>query len=348
MNGFNPHIDDYLNLIRKDPKTLDYYLEGILSARNDYVLSEAITILESDQKDHKALASQILTKCYPYSGNSRRMAVTGSPGVGKSTFIDSMISNWSLKDDNIAILTIDPSSQFGKGSILGDKTRMQRLAGKKEIFIRPSPARHHLGGLNLHTFEAIILCEAAGKELIILETVGAGQNETEVFDLVDCSILLLSPGGGDQLQGMKKGILEIADICIVHKADSGLQELAGSTRSLYQSATHSSPSEKGDWQTPYLLYSSKTGEGWKSIAKTIDSFFETIEKSGQKEKKRLTSSSKWVSKIFIEEVSTQLIKKFKELPLANNLQEQVTKGKISPFDALSILQKSISIHIDNQ
>ncbi|MDC0231591.1 methylmalonyl Co-A mutase-associated GTPase MeaB [Aureispira] len=208
---------------------LQGFVDGILS-RNRVVLSQAITLIESQQDKHQVLAQKIVEKCLPYSGKSLRIGLTGTPGVGKSTFIDRFGKLIINDGKNLAVLAIDPSSQVTKGSILGDKTRMEELSMHPDVFIRPSPAKDSLGGVARKTRESIILCEAAGYNTIIVETVGVGQSETAVHSMVDFFLLLLLPNSGDELQGIKRGIMEMADLIAINKADGDGIEAANLTR----------------------------------------------------------------------------------------------------------------------
>ena len=194
-------------------------LSARIIAEDKSALSEAITLLESTNPDHKKVATDIIQQCLPHSGNSFRLGITGVPGVGKSTFIESFGNSLIAKNHKVAVLAIDPSSQKTKGSILGDKTRMQTLISEENVFIRPSPTSESLGGVARATKEAMILCEAAGYDFIIIETVGVGQSETDVHSMVDFFLLLMLSGAGDELQGIKRGIMEMADALVITKAD---------------------------------------------------------------------------------------------------------------------------------
>ena len=199
--------------------------DGVLNG-NRRALARAITLVESSRPDHRTEADRLLERLIPHSGGSVRLGISGAPGVGKSTFIEALGNHLIDADHRVAVLTVDPSSAISGGSILGDKTRMEMLARRSEAFIRPSPAGRTLGGVARRSREALIVCEAAGFDVIIVETVGVGQSETMVADMTDMFVLLLQPGGGDELQAIKRGIMELADLVLINKADGELRSLA--------------------------------------------------------------------------------------------------------------------------
>jgi len=272
MSRLNPSIGREISQKQNSVKTLDYYVKGIREDRDHYVLSEAITLLESTHKEHRELSLQLLSALYASRIPSLRIGITGSPGVGKSTFIDNIAGYFVEEGRQVGILTIDPSSTSGQGSILGDKTRMESLARDKEIFIRPSPSNRHLGGLNRYTYEAMILCESAGIDRLLVETVGVGQSEVEVSAHADITIMLILPGSGDSLQGIKKGVLEKADLIIIHKADGDGLDMAKASIKHMQDALKL---RRGKDQPKVLAYSSMTSEGRADL---IEALHETIEK----------------------------------------------------------------------
>jgi LAO/AO transport system kinase len=211
-------------------------------------LARAITLIESTRTDHRAAASELLEVLMPYTGNSVRIGISGAPGVGKSTFIEALGNHVIEAGHRVAILAVDPSSAISGGSILGDKTRMETLSRRDEAYIRPSPAGTTLGGVTRRSRETLLLCEAAGFDVIIVETVGVGQSETKVADMTDMFVLLLLPGGGDQLQGIKRGIMELADLVLVNKADGELKSLATQAASEYRNALQLLRPRTTDWQ----------------------------------------------------------------------------------------------------
>ncbi|MBT8221208.1 MAG: methylmalonyl Co-A mutase-associated GTPase MeaB [Bacteroidia bacterium] len=259
------------------------------------MLGRAITLVESKNPDHIAKADLLLSHIIKSgSGSALRIAISGAPGVGKSTFIDSLgiqIINEGLK---VAVLSVDPSSDINKGSILGDKTRMEKLSVHADAFIRPSPAGNFLGGIAWRTREAMVLLEAAGYDIIFVETVGVGQSEHKVKEMVDCFVLLLLPGGGDELQGMKKGIVEMADILSIHKCDGDQIQLARQTQKEYQQALHLSPKKKiNNWQAEVITTSSITGEGIDQLWKTIQIYQDQMVANGFFEQNRLNQNESW-------------------------------------------------------
>jgi LAO/AO transport system kinase len=246
------------------------YVSGILSG-DITILSKAVTLVESANSKHQQLAQEIITQCLPHSGKSIRVGITGVPGVGKSTFIEALGSYITKQGGKLAVLAIDPSSERTKGSILGDKTRMEELAGDKNAYIRPSPSAGSLGGVARKTRETIVLCEAAGFNHIFIETVGVGQSETAVHSMTDFFLLLMLAGAGDELQGIKRGIMEMADTIAINKADGNNVEKAQLAGIQYNNALHLFPKKDSGWEPNVLTCSAtiKTGivEVWEQIEK---------------------------------------------------------------------------------
>ncbi|MBK8819962.1 MAG: methylmalonyl Co-A mutase-associated GTPase MeaB [Saprospiraceae bacterium] len=265
---------------KKQIRDLAYYQNGI-SAGNKFVLAEAITLIENNKEEKKSISENLLTWAYENNEvNSFRIAITGSPGAGKSTFIDYLGSSLAQKGYRIAVLTIDPSSSTTKVSILGDKTRMEKLSGLESVFIRPSPSGNILGGVGPNTKEAILLCEAAGYDRIIIETVGVGQSETEVSDLSDVNILILQPGAGDDLQGIKRGIVESADLAVVNKNDGHLSKAANETARFYKQSFVMFHHSIVDWKVPVLLVSSIENTGISSVLESLDMYKKIVQSKG--------------------------------------------------------------------
>ena len=274
-------------------RTLAEFKEGIL-AGDRVLLAQAITLVESGLSADQELATALIQELLPHTGNSFRIGVTGVPGVGKSSFIEVFGERLLDAGKKVAVLAVDPSSSLSKGSILGDKTRMERLALDKRAFIRPSPSSSTLGGVAGKTREAILLCEAAGFDLILVETVGVGQSETAVKSMVDFFLLLLLAGAGDELQGIKKGIVEMADGFLIHKADGDNLELAAQARVAYQNAVHLiPPSEKG-WAPKIMLASSVTSMGMQDLAEVLASYQQQMKGSGFWEKNRGLQRLTWL------------------------------------------------------
>ncbi len=275
---------------RRPQLTVDDYFKGIIGG-NMTILSQAVTMVESALPEHQEVAQQIIEKCLPYAGKSIRLGITGVPGAGKSTFIESMGMHIINTGGKLAVLAIDPSSERSKGSILGDKTRMEKLSGEKDAYIRPSPSAGSLGGVARKTRETIILCEAAGFDTIFIETVGVGQSETAVHSMVDFFLLLMLAGAGDELQGIKRGIMEMADAITINKADGSNETKAKLAQTEYKSALHLFPPTKSGWtpevKTCSSLYHKGITEIWDMILAYVkltkeNQYFDTNRRSQAK------------------------------------------------------------------
>jgi len=267
-SSINPDAASHFRKGKAEKISIDQYFEGI-RAGNRTIHSQAITLVESSLAKHQGIAQQIIEKCLPYSGKSIRVGITGVPGVGKSTFIEALGMHLTSKGQKVAVLAIDPSSQRSKGSILGDKTRMEDLANDPNAYIRPSASAGSLGGVARKTRETIILCEAAGFNTIFVETVGVGQSETAVHSMVDFFLLLMLAGAGDELQGIKRGIMEMADAIVINKADGDNIKMAQLAKRQYENALHLFPPAESGW-TPKVLTCSSIhkqgiGETWNNI-----------------------------------------------------------------------------------
>lgn len=257
-------------------------------------LAQAITLLESTNPDHSCDADILLASLLPYSGNSIRIGISGVPGVGKSSFIERFGLHVLALKHKLAVLAIDPTSKRSGGSILGDKTRMEELSRHPDAFIRPSPAGIRLGGVGYRSREALIACEAAGYDVIFVETVGVGQSETTVADMTDLFLLLLLPGGGDELQGMKKGIVELADIVLVNKADGAMMRAANRAASDYQNAIHMLRPASKDWVVPVRTCSSLTGDGIDDAWRLVGEWRDMMQSNGAFERNRQTQAQVWM------------------------------------------------------
>ena len=274
--------------------TLAKFAEGIrLGSR--VVLGQAITLVESTLETDQVLASELIQDILPYTGHSIRLGITGVPGVGKSTFIESFGKMLLDKGKKIAVLAVDPTSQLTRGSILGDKTRMEGLAQHKNAFIRPSPSGNTLGGVSTKTREAMLLCEAAGFDVIMIETVGVGQSETAVKQMVDFFLLLMLSGAGDELQGIKKGIMEMADVLVIHKADGATVESARKAKTAYQNALHFGSQPEKNWAPKVLLASSHSGLGLERIWGLIKEYEEKVKASGFWQTNRADQRLSWLN-----------------------------------------------------
>ncbi|MCL2878179.1 MAG: methylmalonyl Co-A mutase-associated GTPase MeaB [Acidobacteria bacterium] len=312
---------------------LEQYVDGVL--RGDRViLARAITVIESELPSDAELAAQMLDRLLPYSGNSRRVGITGVPGVGKSTFIDALgmllIQEYG---ENLAVLSIDPSSPISGGSILGDKTRMERLAAQERAFIRPSPSRGHLGGVARRTRETMLLCEAAGCRNIFIETVGVGQSETAVRSMTDFFLLLMLAGAGDELQGMKRGIIEMLDGMAITKADGDNKPKAERARTEYEHALHLFPASSDGWMPPVLTCSSITGEGLSEVWQMILDHRQLVENKGFLAESRSRQALEWMNELLLVGIEDSFRKDPKVAERLPQLREEVRRGSITPFAA---------------
>lgn len=300
-------------------------------------LSRGITLVESVKPEHQIEASRLIRLLNAHSGNSIRIGITGAPGVGKSTFIDSFVDYISSLGHKVAVLAVDPTSPKSKGSILGDKTRMQKIANNSNVFIRPSPSRGATGGIAQRTRETIILCESAGFDVIIVETVGVGQSEVMVRTIVDFFLLLLQPGGGDELQGLKKGSVELADLLVINKADGDNQRLAEITKSAYSMAIHYLQPATEGWETSVLTASALTSAGIPEIWELIQNFKEVTLSSGIFNERRQKQNLDWFYLI----IENELKSIFFDNPMIKNklseLEKQIKNGKIIPAEAAKII-----------
>jgi len=255
-------------------------------------LSRCITYSESLREDHYALARDVLVRVWPHTGKSVRLGITGIPGAGKSTFIEAWGMHRIAQGKRVAVLAIDPSSEVSGGSILGDKTRMEELANHPAAFVRPSPTSGTLGGITLRTREAIALCEAAGYDEILVETVGVGQSETAVQHVTDALLVLLLPRAGDELQGLKRGIVEAADVLAVHKADGGMETEARHTREAYRQAIALRPHDS--WWPPVVLASSISPDGHHAVDEALNRFLAHQHASGEFQSRRTRQAVRWM------------------------------------------------------
>lgn len=301
------------------------------------VLSRAITLVESTLESDRKLAATVLAGCQAHAVQGFRLGITGVPGVGKSTFIDAFGSHLTSIGHKLAVLAIDPSSEISHGSILGDKTRMDRLSRDPKAYVRPSPARGSLGGVTRATREAILLCEAAGFDFIIVETVGVGQSEVAVHGMVDFFLLLMLAGAGDELQGIKKGIMEMADGIAINKADGDNVQRARQARAEYEGALHLFPVAASGWLPQVLTCSAALGEGIPEIAEMVAEYRKTLGGSGFLEQKRRAQAGAWMH----ETIGHLLLDRFYQDSAVQNaltaMELQVEQGKIPPTVAATQL-----------
>lgn len=317
---------------------IDTYLNGVLDGDRT-ILAKAITLIESNSPNHTRIAQELLKELQKNSGKSHRIGITGAPGVGKSTFIESLGSSLCDKGHRVAVLAIDPSSSLSRGSILGDKTRMEQLSRHKNSFIRPSPSAGSLGGVARKTRETIIICEAAGFDTIFVETVGVGQSETKVRSMVDLFILLLLPGAGDELQGIKKGSVELSDMVVVNKRESEKSDLARITREDYKNALHLLQPYTKDWETKALICSALSGNGIQDVWKEAQEYFNHIEKEGIFRKRRLNQMLDWFHAMIEDELKGRFYGNPEIEGLHKRFSKEITSGGIMPYAAVQKLME---------
>lgn len=321
---------------KKSNYSAQEYANEIISG-NRSMLGRAITLVESTRADHRELAQRILELCMPHTGKSVRIGITGVPGVGKSTFIECFGKHICSQNKKLAVLAIDPSSEQGHGSILGDKTRMEELSRENLAFIRPSPTAGSLGGVARKTRESILLCEAAGYEVILIETVGVGQSETAVHSMVDFFLLLMLAGAGDELQGIKRGIMEMADALVITKADGDNLNKSKAALGDYKRALHLFPAKANLWIPKVLTCSSYENEGIEQIWNIVQSYINHCINNKYFYENRKKQAQYWLDESIQEQLSNlfhnnELVKlKLEEL------KKDVIEGKTSPFLASKIL-----------
>lgn len=300
-------------------------------------LSQAITLIESSKKDHQEIAQKVINFCLPLSGNSVRIGITGVPGVGKSTFIEAFGTFLTSIGKKVAVLAIDPTSQQSRGSILGDKTRMDKLAVNPDAYIRPSASGKTLGGVGQKTHETIILCEAAGFDVILVETVGVGQSETEVFSMTDFFLLLMIAGAGDELQGIKRGIMEMADTILINKAEGDNLIKAKQARREYANALHLFPAKESDWIPKVELCSAIENTGIKEAWDIIESYLVKTKTTGYFEENRKRQTKDWFYKFLNHQILASFYEGNGILEQLKTIEQQVLNGEISPFEASRIV-----------
>ena len=333
-------VNPYLKL-RKKPKRRQFsvgeYVEGIVKG-DVTVLSQAVTLVESVKPEHQTIAQEVIEKCLPYSGNSVRIGISGVPGAGKSTSIDVFgLHVLEKKGGKLAVLAIDPSSERSKGSILGDKTRMEKLSVHPKSFIRPSPSAGSLGGVARKTRETIILCEAAGFDKIFVETVGVGQSETAVHSMVDFFLLIQLAGTGDELQGIKRGIMEMADGIIINKADGDNLERAKLAAAQFRNALHLFPAPESGWTPQVLTYSGFYGLGIKEIWDMVYEYIGFVKQNGYFQYRRNEQSKYWMYETINEHLRHSFYQNPVIEPLLAEKEAQVLQGNLTSFAAAKVL-----------
>lgn len=321
---------------------LTEYVDGILRSDRT-ILARAITLIESSREADRAMAEQIVEECLPHSGNSIRVGITGVPGAGKSSVIE-VLGSYLISEcgKKVAVLAIDPSSRISGGSILGDKTRMSSLSASDMAFIRPSPSRGTLGGVAQRTRETMLLCEAAGYENILVETVGVGQSETAVHDMVDFFLLIALAGAGDELQGMKRGVMELADLVAINKADGPNTRAAEKARSEAQNALHYLPASQSGWTPRALTCSAQTGKGIPELWECVTDYASMTKANGWFALARKNQTQKWMHEVIRE----SLRQKFESHPAIKRrkdvLEKEVLEGRITSFRAARELLETYS------
>ena len=304
-------------------------------------LGRAITLAESTKAEHRQIANEILSTVIPYAGKSKRIGITGIPGAGKSTFIESYGFRLAEQGHKVAVLAVDPSGVVSKGSILGDKTRMEKLSSHAHAFIRPTPSGNMLGGVAAGTADAILLCEAAGYDIILVETVGVGQSETTVKDLTDLFLLLAIAGAGDELQGIKRGIMETADVVAINKADSGNEAQAKQTAHRIKSALHFFPAGNRLWEVPVVCISSITDAGMDELSSKIDHCFETLQQNQVLQQRRKEQDKKRFRDMIYHIGLKSILQNPSIITFIEQAEQDIETGKTTGFTAALAFERKI-------
>ena len=321
-----------IKINRARQNSVNQFVTGVLNG-NITFLSKAITLVESTNIKHQQKANEILNFCLPHANKSIRIGITGVPGVGKSTFIETFGKYLTAQGKKVAVLAVDPSSSVNKGAILGDKTRMEALVTDENAFIRPSPSGTSLGGVAQKTRESIILCEAAGFDTIIIETVGVGQSETVVHSMVDFFLLLKLAGAGDELQGIKRGIIEMADAIVINKADGDNKQNAKIAKVAFNRALHLYPLKESKWQPKVLTASALHNSGIEEINNMILTYIAITKENAYFNKKRNEQNKFWLLSTIEQQLKTNF---YRNPKVKNALQEEIDNlenGKTTPFNA---------------
>lgn len=329
-SSVNPYLK---RKAKKRQLTVSEFVEGIVKG-DITILSQAVTLVESVKPEHQAVAQEVIEKCLPYSGNSVRIGISGVPGAGKSTSIDvfglHILEKYAGK---LAVLAIDPSSERSKGSILGDKTRMEKLSVHPDSFIRPSPSAGSLGGVARKTRETIVLCEAAGFDKIFVETVGVGQSETAVHSMVDFFLLIQLAGTGDELQGIKRGIMEMADGIVINKADGDNLDRAKLAAAQFRNALHLFPAPDSGWTPQVLTYSGFYGLGIKEVWDMVYQYIDFVKENGYFEFRRNEQSKYWMYETINEQLRDSFYHNAKIESMLADKESQVLQGNLTSFVA---------------
>ncbi|WP_345768953.1 methylmalonyl Co-A mutase-associated GTPase MeaB [Citrobacter amalonaticus] len=307
-------------------------------------LAQAMTLIESQHPRHQALSAQLLDAIMPFTGNALRLGITGTPGAGKSTFLEAFGTRLIRDGLRVAVIAVDPSSPISGGSILGDKTRMTELARSDAAFIRPAPSRGHLGGACLHARELGLLCEAAGFDVVIIETVGVGQSETEIAQIVDCFVSLQIAGGGDDLQGIKKGIMEMADVIVINKDDGENHNRVAIARHMYESALHIVRHKYAEWQPQVLTCSALEKRGIDEVWQTICDFRTQMTSSGRLQQVRQLQEIAWLKKQTEAEALRLLFSRDDFDRYYHLTQQAVKNNRLSPRAGLQRISEYLQNH----
>lgn len=332
--------------IRRSVLSVDDYVNGILN-RQISILSQAVTLVESSLPKHQEIAQEVIKRCLPYAGNSIRLGITGVPGAGKSTFIETLGIHIINQERKLAVLAIDPSSERSKGSILGDKTRMEQLSVAKNAFIRPSPSAGSLGGVARKTRESIVLCEAAGFDTIFVETVGVGQSETAVHSMVDFFLLIQLAGTGDELQGIKRGIMEMADGIGINKCDGSNVEKSMIAARQLKNALHFFPASQSGWVPEVLTCSAVEKNGIEDIWEMVQRYIHFVKENDFFYKKRVHQSKYWMYETINEKLKSNFYQNKTIKELLPKVENEVLNDEISSFVAANQLLETYNNKEEN-
>ena len=327
-----PIVNPYFKRKKRRTLSTDEYVEGILNG-NITILSQAITLIESNNPTHYAQAQEIIERCLPHAGQSVRIGITGVPGAGKSTFIEAIGGMVASLRHKLAVLAIDPSSERSGGSILGDKTRMESISSNPDIFIRPSPSAGSLGGVARKTRETIVLCEAAGYDVIFIETVGVGQSETAVHSMVDMFMMLQISGAGDELQGIKRGIMEMADMMVITKADGENIHKAELAKVQYQGALHLFPMPESGWRPKVYTCSSVEHTGLEEVWKGVEEYLDHIQANGYYIANRNRQNKYWMYESINQALKSNFYQNPEIAARIEEVEQRVLDAKLSSFIA---------------
>jgi LAO/AO transport system kinase len=330
---------------RRRRLSIDEYERGVLDG-DRMVLARAITLVESNKPEHFEQAQELLRRVLPHSGNSIRIGITGVPGVGKSTFIEALGMNLCDRGHRLAVLAVDPSSSITRGSILGDKTRMESLSRRKEAFIRPSPSSGALGGVARKSRESIVLCEAAGFDVIFVETVGVGQSEISVRSMVDFFLLLMLTGAGDELQGIKKGVIEMADALLINKADGENKMRARTAKAEYIRALHYLAPATSGWRVRVETCSAMTGEGIGEFWELIEEFRQSTGESGVFAQRRREQAREWLHALIAEQLQARFYQNSGVREQLKHIEGAVTSGELPAASGAVELLNTFGVVMD--